>query len=92
MATALAVPQPKPTDVSDKGWEEAGWLPCRLNAEIPVRGFAVSDLLSIEIGSVVDAGITSGSDVCVYVNGARVGYGKLDVAAGHLAVRMTELV
>jgi flagellar motor switch/type III secretory pathway protein FliN len=92
MATALAVPQPKPTDLSDNAWQEVGWLPCRLNAEISVRGFTVGDLLSIEIGSIVDTGIASGSDVSVYVNSAHVAFGKLDVAASHVGVRLTELL
>ncbi len=92
MATALAVPQSRPGEITEKAWQEAGWLPCRLAAEIAVRGFTVGDLLSLSIGSVVDSGIATESDVSVQVHGVRVGCGKLDVAGNRLGVRLTELV
>lgn len=92
MAAALAVPQLPPTEVSGDDWREARWLPCRLRAEIQVETFTMADLMRLEVGSVVDSGVALETDVAVAVNGARVGYGKLDLAGEKLAVRITELV
>ena len=92
MATALAVPQARPQEITGGAWQEAGWLPCRLAAELAVSGFTVGDLLSLAVGTVVDAGIATEADVSVRVNGARVGCGKLDIVGEHRGVRVTELV
>jgi len=92
MATALAVPQAPRQEIPDSAWQEAGWLPVRLGAEISVRGFTVGDLLSLEVGSLVDAGVAADADVSVDVNGARVGCGKLAAPGDHRGVRLTELV
>jgi flagellar motor switch/type III secretory pathway protein FliN len=91
MATALAAPKPMPTDISESKWQEASWLACRLRAEIAVRGFIVGDLLSLEVGSVVDTGVPSDAEVSLRVNGARIGSGKLDATEEHFGVRVTEL-
>jgi flagellar motor switch/type III secretory pathway protein FliN len=48
--------------------------------------------LSLEVGSLVDAGVPADADVSVDVNGARVGCGKLAAAGDHRGVRLTELV
>jgi flagellar motor switch/type III secretory pathway protein FliN len=92
MATALAVPQASNELNVDSAWQEAGWLPCRLAVEIGVRGFTVGDLLSLEVGSLVDAGIAAEADASVQVNGVRVGCGKLAGAGDRRGVRLTELV
>jgi flagellar motor switch/type III secretory pathway protein FliN len=92
MATALALPQPALELIAADAWLEAGWLPCRLRAEIQVSGFTVGDLLTLEVGSIVDSRISTEADVCLNVNGAHVGSGKLDLAESRIAVRLTELV
>ena len=92
MAAALALPQTPPEQIAADIWQEAGWLPCRLHAEIAVSGFTVGDLLTLEAGSIVDSRISTEADVSVNVNGAHVGSGKLDLAGTRLAVRLTELV
>ena len=91
MAATLALPQASVTEVAEDIWREASWLPCRLRAEISVRGFTMSDLMHIEVGSVVDSGLAIEADLTVSVNGAWVGYGKLDLSDEKLAVRLTEL-
>jgi flagellar motor switch/type III secretory pathway protein FliN len=92
MASAIAVSQSKPPEFSANSWQEVGWLPCEVTAEITARRFTFGDLLSVEIGSVVDTGVATESDVSVLVNGARVGGGKLEVESSRLGVRLTELV
>ncbi len=52
----------------------------------------MGDLMRVEVGSIVDSGIPLETDVDVTVNGACVGYGKLDLVGEKLAIRLTELV
>lgn len=92
MAAAIAVPRLLPADISGDAWREARWLPCRLRAEIELDAFTMADLMRMEVGSVVDSGIPLETDITVTVNGASVGYGKLDLAGEKLAARITELV
>jgi flagellar motor switch/type III secretory pathway protein FliN len=92
MATALAVPQLPQNEISGDGWREASRLPCQLRAETRVEAFTMEDLMRIEVGSIVDSGIPLETDVDVTVNGACVGYGKLDLVDEKLAIRLTELV
>jgi flagellar motor switch/type III secretory pathway protein FliN len=92
MAAAPALPEAPPEQIPANAWQEAAWLSCCLRAEIAVNGFTVSDLLTIEVGSIVDTGISTEANVTLNVNGAPVGCGKLDLIADRLAVRVTELV
>lgn len=94
MATALALSPTagRPAEISSDAWQQARWLPCRLRAEIAVRGFTVGDLLRMEVGSILNSGVAAEADVAIGVNGARVGYAKLDPVGSRLAVRLTELV
>lgn len=92
MAAALALPQPSAEAISSDAWQQLGGLPCRLQAEVPLRGFAVDDLLHLEIGAIVDTGVPVDADVSVCVNGAIVGRAKLELAGRRLAVRLAELL
>jgi flagellar motor switch/type III secretory pathway protein FliN len=92
MAAALAVPQPPAELLSAAARQQVGWLPCRLQAEISLRGFTVGDLLRLEVGAIVDSGVAVESDIAVRVNGASVGSAKLELAGSHLAVRLAELI
>lgn len=90
MAAASAVSGP--VELSESAWREAGWLPCRVAAELAVRAFTLGDLLSLEPGSLVDTGVSTEADVAVRVNGVRVGGGKLAAAGERRGVRLTELL
>lgn len=92
MATALTIPQLSPAEMPGDAWSEARWLPCQLRAETRVEAFTMEDLMRVEVGSIVDSGILLETDVDVTVNGACVGYGKLDLVGEKLAIRLTELV
>jgi flagellar motor switch/type III secretory pathway protein FliN len=91
MATASMLPASTQNEFDEGTWQEARYLPCRLNAHIPVRGFTMGDLMRIEVGSIVDSGMAVETDLDVSVNGAQVGCGKLDLTEEKLAVRLTEL-
>jgi len=91
MATVLALPKLQEPGISEAVWREASWLPCRLTSEIPVTGFTVGDLMSLEAGSVVVTRTPTSADVLVRVNGEFVGRAELDSVENHFAVRITEL-
>ena len=91
MATVLALPKSEDLTSAGISWQEAGWLPCELNAEIPIAAFTVGDLLSLALNSVVDTRTPSDSDVLVSVNGELVAHAELEVVGDRIAVRITEI-
>jgi flagellar motor switch/type III secretory pathway protein FliN len=91
MGTALMAPKQIPVAVPDELWDEAGWLPCRVSVDLPVRRFTVRDLLQIEVGTILETKIIDGADVPVMVNAQLIGWAEFEVVGQKLAVRMTEL-
>lgn len=65
-------------------------LPLTLTVEIPVVRFTVQDLLSLQVGSIVESAIHQTSDLPLRVNGILLGWTEFDAIANRLAVRITE--
>jgi len=78
-------------DAETLRWQPVMALPCRLTVDLPVPGFRIADFLALRAGSLVSTrwGVTR--DIPLRVNGATVGWGELEGAGSHLAVRLTEL-
>jgi flagellar motor switch/type III secretory pathway protein FliN len=91
MSSALASPKQIPVAVPDELWDEAGWLPCLISVDLPVRVFTVRDLLQLDVGAVLETEIADGADVPVMVNAQLVGWAEFEIVGQKLAVRMTEL-
>jgi flagellar motor switch/type III secretory pathway protein FliN len=91
MASALAAAKQIPVAIPDELWDEAGWLPCLVSVDLPVRRFTVRDLLQLEVGAVLETNITDGADVSVMVNSQLIGWAEFEMVGEKLAVRMTEL-
>jgi len=66
-------------------------LPCQLAVELPVPDFKVSDFLKLRPGLVNDARWGVGHDLPLRLNGALIGWSKIEVIGNRLAVRLTEL-
>jgi flagellar motor switch/type III secretory pathway protein FliN len=88
-APILGSPQP---DIPIVLWEEAGWLPCNLTIDLPVRGLSVRDLLELSIGSLVQTEWRSGQDAPLRVNGRQIGWVEFEQMGESLGVRLTELL
>jgi flagellar motor switch/type III secretory pathway protein FliN len=88
-APTLGLPQP---NIPIALWEEAGWLPCELSVELPVRNLSVRDLLELSIGSLVQTEWKSGQDAPLRVNGRQVGWVEIEQMGDLLGVRLTELL
>jgi len=88
-APILGLPQP---NIPIALWEEAGWLPCELSVELPVRGLSVRDLLELSVGSLVQTEWKSGQDAPLRVNGRQVGWVEFEQMGESLGVRLTELL
>lgn len=73
-------------------WEEAGWLPCVMSVELPVKGFSVRDFLGLTIGSLVETAWKSGVDAPLRVNGCQIGWAEFEQLGERLGVRVTELL
>jgi flagellar motor switch/type III secretory pathway protein FliN len=91
MASALVSPKQIPVAVSDELWDEAGWLPCLVSVDLPVRRFTVRDLLQLDVGAILETKIADGADVPVMVNAQLIGWAEFEMIGHKLAVRMTEL-
>jgi flagellar motor switch protein FliN/FliY len=91
MATLPALPREVPVAIPEDLWEEAGWLPCLLSVDLPLRKFTVRDLLQLEPGAVLESRNANGSDVPVIVNTQLIGWAEFEVVGQRLAVRITEL-
>jgi flagellar motor switch/type III secretory pathway protein FliN len=88
-ARTLVSPQP---DIPIALWEEAGWLPCDLSVELPVRGFTVRDLLELAAGSLIQTEWKSGQDAPLHVNGRQIGWVEIEQMGDLMGVRLTELL
>ena len=73
-------------------WPEVLDLPCQLTVALEVPHFAIRDLLSLSVNSLVSTQRREGAHVPVIVNGVMVGWAEFDVIDGRLAVRMTEMI
>lgn len=65
-------------------------LPLVLTLEIPVVRFTIQDLLSLQLGSIVESACHQTSDIPLRVNGILLGWTEFDVIGDRLAVRITE--
>ena len=94
MATAtapLALIAPQHTEAAGLSWNEIQEVPCRLAAEIPVRGFAVRDLLLLQVGSLVNSKQLTRERVGLHANGSFIAWAEFEVTNGRLEVRLTDL-
>ncbi len=69
---------------------ELGHLPCRVTAEVSVRGVALRQVLALEPGVVIDSRVPAGRDLEIKVNGVRVGWGQGKNEDGRVVVRVTD--
>jgi flagellar motor switch/type III secretory pathway protein FliN len=76
---------------NDARWRPAMDVPCQLTVELAVPAFRVSDFLALRLGAVISTrrGVTG--DLPLRINGTLIGWGELEGAGNHLAVRLTEL-
>jgi flagellar motor switch/type III secretory pathway protein FliN len=81
----------KNPEIPEELWEQAGWLPCSLTIDIPLKHFTVRDLLCLEPGTIVESRNLNGADVPVLVNSQVIGWSEFEVVGQRLAVRLTEL-
>lgn len=92
MAAAIAFPAPPDhAEVAGAGWQQLEEVPCRLVAEIPVRGFTVGDLLLLRAGSVVNSKQLTREKVGLRANGSLIASAEFEVMNGRLAVRLADL-
>jgi flagellar motor switch/type III secretory pathway protein FliN len=76
---------------SDDLWSEAGYLPCTISVDLPLRNFTVRDLLQLEAGSILESSNVNGADVPVVVNTQVIAWAEFEIVAQRIAVRITEL-
>ena len=77
---------------ADDPWSWLMNLACRMEVAVPLAHLTVSDLLNLEVGSIVESGHREGQHVLVRVNGQAIGWAEFDFVDDMLAVRLTELM
>ena len=70
----------------------AARLPVELDVGIPLRGFRVRNLLSLESGAVVESQWGHGDDVPLGSGNVQLAWSEFEVVDTQLAVRLTRLV
>ena len=78
-------------ELSEELWSEAAMLPCVLSVDVPLKDFAVRDLLQLEPGSIVESKNVNGADLPIFVNSRLIGWAEFEVVGQRLAIRLTEL-
>jgi flagellar motor switch/type III secretory pathway protein FliN len=78
-------------ELSEELWSEAAMLPCVLSVDVPLKDFAVRDLLRLEPGSIVESRNVNGADLPIFVNARLIGWAEFEVVGQRLAIRLTEL-
>jgi flagellar motor switch/type III secretory pathway protein FliN len=92
MATASTSANQLAADSSQRAWEEAGWLECRLSVELPVHAFTVRDLLQLAVGTIVESRWKSDEDLPLRANRRQIGWAECEVSGEFLGIRLTELL
>ena len=92
MSATSAIVEKPDVEIPAELWEEAGWLPCTLCVEFPVRGFSVRDLLELSMGSLVETQFKVGEDAPLHANGWQMGWVEFEQMGESLGVRLTELL
>jgi flagellar motor switch/type III secretory pathway protein FliN len=67
-------------------------LPVELDVAVPVRGFRVRNLLSLEPGSVIETQWAHGEDMPLSCGAVQLAWSEFEVIEAALAVRVTRLV
>lgn len=82
----------KKNEWPEEWWDHAGFLPCSLSVDVPLKQFTVRDLLQLEPGTIVESKNVSGADVPVFTNARLIGWAEFEVVGPRLAIRLTELI
>ena len=66
-------------------------LPVELDVAVPVRGFRVRNLLTLEPGQLIESGWGHGEDVPLAADEVQLAWSEFEVVDTELAVRITRL-
>jgi len=91
MATAVPFAVPERPAESGLDWVDLQEVPCFVAAEVPVREFAIRDLLLLDVGTVVNSKEKVQGRIGLKANGSPIARAEFAVADDRLAVRLTEL-
>lgn len=76
---------------SHRSWPILRRLSIFVTADIPVKGFRVRDLLSLQKGQIVSTSSPETEDVSLMANSIQLAWGEFEVVDRQLVVRLTRL-
>lgn len=78
--------------VEDHGaWHVLSRVPQTLTALIPLPGFTIHDLLTMEKGRVVESSLPTTEMIPIRIGAVRIAWGEFEVVEHALALRVTKL-
>ncbi len=66
-------------------------VPLRLEVEMDRRSMAVSEIVDLQVGSLIVMKRSAGENIDIYVGGVRIGSGEILIVDNTMAVRITNL-
>ena len=77
--------------IAESKWKQAERLPCQVSVEVPIPGFTLSTLLTLQAASVVSSRRPTTANLPLRVNGELIAWCEFEVFGTRLSVRFTEL-
>jgi len=81
----------KHTELPTVDWQDLQEASCLLATEIPVRGFAVRDLILLQVGALVNSKAKARGRVKLCANGSLIAWADFTAVNDRRGVRLTEL-
>ena len=72
-------------------WHAFARVPQTLSVLIPLPGFTVRDLLTLEKGRVIESSVLTTETIPVRIGAVRIAWGEFEVVEHALALRVTKL-
>jgi len=72
-------------------WPSLSRVPERLTALLPLRGFRVAALLSLEKGQIIESNMSLTADIPMKISTIQIAWGEFEVVEHTMAVRLTRM-
>ena len=72
-------------------WHVLARVPQTVTALIPLPGFTIRDLLTMEKGSVIESKVLTSEMIPIRIGSVRIAWGEFEVVEHALALRVTKL-
>lgn len=82
----------EPTPEVPEGIERILEIPLELTVELGRKRVRIGELLSVNVGSVIDLGTPAGAPLAIYANNTLIAHGEAVVVGERYGIRVTDIV